>query len=73
MKKIEVLQASGVEVKPFVASNFVQACTDMPMSGKVSKKVLKRLAKEQGLSFDDESLTFAKKLLEAYVAKKVKV
>jgi len=70
LKKVEVVHASKVEVKPFVISDYVHAHAEVPEGQKVSKKALKHLAKENGLIYSDETLSFAKKLLEAYLAKR---
>jgi len=70
LKKVELLRASEVEVKPFNMSDFIEAEPKSPVSVKVSKKELKRLAKELGMLHSDETLLFAKKLLEAYMAKR---
>jgi len=70
LKKVEVVHASEVEVKPFNMSDFIEAEPNRSVFVKVSKKELKRLAKELGLLHSDETLLFAKKLLEAYMAKR---
>ena len=70
MKKVELVTASEVEVKPFHVSDFIERAPKRAFSGKVSKKELKHLAKELGLVYSDETLLFAKKLLEAYMAKR---
>jgi hypothetical protein len=63
MRKVTVVKGSNVEVKPFVLEDFTVQ--------KVSKKELKSLAKELGLGYDDESIAFAKKLLNAHLKKSV--
>ena len=67
MKKIEVLKAHEVEVKPFVLDDFIQKNLKDDMIEKVTKKELKHLADELGLVYDDAQIIFAKKLLNAYV------
>lgn len=75
MKKVTLVKATEVEVKPFHLSDFTDQKRDKNSLGKVSekkvsKKTLKRLAKKMGLSPSDEELILAKKLLEAYLAKR---
>ena len=75
MKKVTLVKATEVEVKPFHLSDLGDQQRDK--SGKeriskerITKKTVKRLAKEIGLSPSDEELVLAKKLLEAYLAKR---
>ena len=63
-------KASEVEVKPFVLEAFIGQESRSEREEKVSKKRLKALAKELGLRYSDEELQSAKKLLEAYLAKR---
>ena len=70
MKKVEVVKAEEVEIKPFIVSDFTQAKKKTGRSEKVSKKELKRLAKEIGLDHNDEQIQFSKKLIEIYLAKR---
>ncbi|MCD6212653.1 MAG: hypothetical protein J7J02_06685 [Sulfurovum sp.] len=70
MKKVEVVKAKEVEVKPFIVSDFTQIKEKTDRSEKVSKKELKRLAKEIGLDHNDEQIQFTKKLIENYLAKR---
>ena len=67
MKKIEVVKANEVEVKPLVLDNFIQEDVKQAMAKKVTKKELKHLADDLGLAYDDAQIIFAKKLLNAYV------
>ena len=69
MKKVEVVKANEVEVKPFMVSDFTQSKEKTDRSEKVSKKELKKLAKEIGLDHSDGQIQFAKKLIEIYLAK----
>ncbi len=69
MKKVEVVKANEVEIKPFMVSDFTQSKEKTDRSEKVSKKELKRLAKEIGMRYNDEQIQFAKKLIEIYLAK----
>ena len=70
MKKIVVVKSSEVEIKPFIVSDFTQSKEKTDRSEKVSKKELKRLAKEIGLDHNDEQIQFTKKLIEIYLAKR---
>ena len=67
MKKIEVVKAHEVEVKPFVLDDLICKDHKSDMTKKVTKRELKRLADELGLVYDDTQITFAKKLLSAYM------
>ena len=70
MKKVEVVKANEVEIKPFILSDFTQNRENRDRREKVSKKVLKKLAKEIGLEYSDEQIQFSKKLIETYLAKR---
>ena len=70
MKRVEVVKASEVEVTPFVLQDFTANDTETIVSEPVSKKELKLLAKELGLVYDDTTIAFAKKLINAYIKKR---
>jgi hypothetical protein len=70
LKKVEVVKASEVEVTPFVLQDFTANDTETVISEPVSKKELKLLAQELGLAYDDGTITFAKKLINAYIIKR---
>jgi hypothetical protein len=65
-----VVKASEVEVTTFFLQNFTANDTETIISEPVSKKELKLLAKELGLAYDDETIAFAKKLINAYIKKR---
>ena len=71
MKKVKVVKASAVELKPFHLENFLagfaQAKETQRTMTKVSKKALKSLASDLGLDYDDKQITFTKKLMTAYL------
>jgi hypothetical protein len=67
LKKVEVVKASEVEVKPFMLDDFMQDEVKQIMLKKITKKELKSLADDLGLAYDDAQIVFAKKLLNAYV------
>lgn len=82
MRKVEVVKAGEVEVKPFILNDFIQnsvqearteAKKEMSKKAnqKVSKKELKSLAKEMGLNYSDDEIQSIKKLIEAYEIKRV--
>jgi len=80
VKKVTFVKVAEVEVKTFYLSDFSDQQRDKSSKEKVSrekiskekisKKVMKRLAKEMGLNSSDEELVLARKLLEAYLAKR---
>ena len=70
MKKVEVVKANEIEVKPFIVSDFIHSKEKTDRIEKVSKKELKSLAKEIGLDHNDEQIQFTKKLIELYLAKR---
>ena len=70
MKKILLIEANEVEVKPFYLKNFNQETTDSIRSKRVTKKELKILAKKIGLEYSDKEIALIKKLMEAYMAKR---
>ena len=67
MKKVEVVKADEVEVKPFILDDFTQHKVRHSMMNKVTKKELKKLANDLGLVYDDAQIVFTKKLLSAYL------
>jgi len=66
LKKIQIVKADEVVVKPFVLDDLIQDELKQSMMKKVTKKELKHLADELGLVYDDAQIIFAKKLLSAY-------
>lgn len=67
MKKVEIVKANEVEVKPFILDDFIQPEAEPTMMKKITKKELKHLADDLGLAYDDAQIVFAKKLLSAYI------
>ena len=67
MKKVEIVKANEVEVKPFILDDFTQHEVAHSMIKKVTKKELKHLADNLGLAYDDAQIVFTKKLLSAYL------
>ena len=70
MKKIEVVNVSDIEVKPFILNDFTQNEASRVSIKKITKKELKDLAGSLGLLYDDAQIVFAKKLLSAYLTGK---
>jgi len=70
LKRIEIVGASEVKVKPFIVDDFVKPKAAHRMQTKITKKELKHLADNVGLIYDEAELVFAKKLLNAYLAGK---
>ena len=70
MKKIQIVKADEVEVKPLVLDDFIQDEVKQSMMKKVTKKELKHMADELGLDYDNAQIIFAKKLISAYVSGK---
>ena len=70
MKKVEVVKAKEVVIKSFNVSDFTQSRESLQQREKVSKKELKKLAKDSGLEYNDREIFFSKKLIEAYLAKR---
>ena len=73
MKRVEVVKSSEVEVKPFILSDFTHVATATSLCKALSKKEIKHLAKELGLDPKEEQILFAKKIMNAYVAKEGKL
>ncbi len=70
MKKVEVVKTNEVEIKPFIVSDFAHSKENTDRIEKVSKKELKRLAREIGLDYNDDQIQFTKKLIEIYLVKR---
>ncbi len=70
MKRVEVVKESEVEVTPFVLQDFTANDSEAIVFKSVSRKELKLLAKELGLRYDDKTIIFTKKLINAYIKKR---
>jgi len=70
LKKVSVVKNTEVEVKPFIIDDFTQNKETPASMKKVTKKELKALADSLALDYSDEDITFSKKLLNAYLAKR---
>jgi len=70
MKMLKVISAPKQEINPFVLEDFTLDKVKTSKIEKISKKYVKELAKELALSYDNKSLTFAQKILTAYLEKR---
>ena len=70
LKKVLLVKAGEVEVKPFHLEDFTQDETKSISLRKVTKKELKSLSKKIGLEYSDDEIASIKKLIEAYMAKR---
>ena len=66
-----VVKETEVKSKPFILDDFTTDKAETVSMKKITKKELKTLAKELGLDYDNESLTFARKLLNAHIKRNV--
>lgn len=67
MKKVYVVKASDVKVNPLILDDFIQLKQRHGNMGKITKKALKYLADDLGLSYNDKQIAFTKKLMTAYM------
>ena len=67
MKKIEVVKAGELEVKPFIVDDFIPDKAAYSSMYKITKKELRNLAEDLGLAYDDAQIVFAKKMMNAYI------
>ena len=72
MKKVLVVKASKVKINPFVLDDFMQVKQMHGSMTKITKKSLKHLADDLGLSYDDKQIGFTKKLITAYLERQVR-
>ncbi len=66
MKRVSVVKAEEVSVKPFLIKDFIQDKETHRSVKKVTKKELKNLAESLGMEYTEEQIGFAKKLIIAY-------
>jgi len=72
LKKVEVVKAHEVEVKPLDLRQFTRECTRRETLKTVTKKEIREMAETLGLLYDETQVTFAKKLMNAYINKEIK-
>jgi len=67
LKHIEVVKAGEVEVETFILNDFIHHAEIRKSEKSISKKALKRLAKKEGLTYTDDQIQFAKKIIAVYL------
>ena len=76
MKRARIIKGAGLKTEPFVPEDFIQNEAKKNTIEKrkmgVSKKMLKTLADELKLPYDDEKISFSKKLITHYLNKSKK-
>lgn len=66
MRRVSVKKADEVEIKPFVLETFIDSEEINDTMKNVTKKELKNLAESLGMTYTEEEIIFAKKLIVAY-------
>ncbi len=73
MRRIKLVKGSAVTCQHFILEAFIQdeakKNTIERKQMKVSKKILRVMADELGLSYDEEQLSFSKQLIDYYLLK----
>jgi hypothetical protein len=69
LKKVLVVNSSGLKVKPFRLDDLTQDKETDGTMKKVSKKELRTLADNLGLMYEDSDIVFTKKIMTAYLKK----
>jgi len=76
LKRARIIKGDGLKIEPFVPEHFIKNEAKKNTIGKrktgVSKKMLKVLAEELKLPYDDEKISFSKKLITHYLNKSKK-
>ena len=76
MKRARIIKGADLKTAPFVPEDFIQNEAKKNTIEKrkrgVSKKMLKALADELKLPYDDEKISFSKKLITHYLNKSKK-
>lgn len=67
MKRVEVVNPASVKVSPFILHEFIAPRGASANPEKVTKKALRAMAKELGVSYDESQIEFAKKMINAYI------
>ncbi|MDM5271334.1 hypothetical protein PGH07_04020 [Sulfurovum sp. zt1-1] len=67
MKRVEVVNPASVKVSPFILNEFMSPKDTSIKPEKVTKKAVRDIANELGISYDESHIEFAKKLINAYV------
>lgn len=66
MKRVLLISADEVNIRPFKLETFIQRPRENEQQCKVSKKILGNVAKALGLHYSDKEIRNIKKLIEAY-------
>ncbi len=69
MKEAVVAEGSEIEIVSFRIEDFMKDEAKSVTIEKITKKEIKHMAKEMGLSVDDEKLAFAKRIVNAYITR----
>ena len=72
MRRVEVVKAHEVEVKPLDPRAFTMEFSQRKTLKTVTKKEIREMADTLGISYDETQITFAKKLMNAYIKKEIK-
>jgi len=76
LKRARIVKGAGLKTEPFLLEHFIQNEAKKNTIEKrktgVSKKMLKALAEELKLPYDDEKISFSKKLITHYLNKSKK-
>ena len=67
MRKVSVIKNSEVKEEPFVLDDFIQDKEIVGSMDKITKRVLRQLADELGLTYDEKQIGFTKKMMTAYL------
>lgn len=67
MIRVEVAKKGSVKVELFDLQAFLAQNAASKIEKKVSKKALKKIAEDLQLAYDESQITFAKKLINAYL------
>lgn len=66
MQSVEVIKAGGKQVEPFTLAYYQKQKT-VEVQERMTKKKIKALAGALNLEYDEAQLTFAKKIVNAYI------
>jgi len=72
LRKVEVVSAQEVEVKPLDLKQFIVKEVQGRAVKSITKREIKEMAEVLGLSYDDSQIAFTKKLMNAYIKKETK-
>ena len=67
MTRVTIKKSDEVEVKPFLLEDFIKANEMDGSIKKITKKELKNIAESLDMSYTEEEILFAKKMITAYL------